>query len=517
MTIPKRTSVLIVGGGPVGLTAAGLLSLYGTPCLVVERRKEMLRPPAAHVIRTRPLEVLAQLGIEDQIHAATPHLPMHYITWCATLGGPEVGRLDLRGAAGSGEAGDSAWINLSQNKLEPILAAGVSRQASARIEYGAECLEIIENGNGLTARIRCDDGSEHDVQANWAIAADGAGSPTRKALDIEMIGDGPLGRFHMMHIKADLTPWIEDRPSPIYWIMNPESPGTLIVHDPQRSHVFMSPVLGLENEAQTLANRLKAALAVPAEVEIVATDAWAPYCQVAARFRKGRVFLVGDSAHRFPPSGGLGLNTGIMEAHNIAWKIAMFEAGKAGESILDTYESECRSAAETNARESFANALRLALISTAIGEVTDLPCLEERLRTMTDSERGELSAAIEAQRSHFMSDGAFPEPAADGDPASPMRIPAPYGGFTVFSADDEPWRKLARAASRALDVEIGFQRLPQAELERLPMPSRGFLTRPDGIVLWAAQAGTSEPEAGLVASVRAALHLPDNAPSQTLS
>lgn len=515
--IPKKTSVLIIGGGPVGLTAAGLHSLHGITCLVVERRNGTLGSPAAHVIRARPLEVLAQLGIEDQIRAATPHLPMHYITWCATFGGTEVGRLDLRGAASGGKADDPAWINLSQNKLEPILAAAVSRQASAQVEYGAECLDIIDNGNSVTARIRCDDGTERQVEANWVIAADGAGSPTRRALGIEMIGEGPLGRFHMMHIKADLTPWIEDRPSPIFWILNPESPGTLIVHDPQRSHVFMTPVFGFKNEEETLANRLKAALAVPAEVEIVSTDAWAPYCQIAARYRKGRVFLVGDSAHRFPPSGGLGLNTGIMEAHNIAWKIAMVEAGKADESILETYETECRPAAEANARESFANALRLALISTAIGEVTDLSSLEKRLQTMTDSERGKLNAAIEAQRSHFMSDGVFPEPVADGDHIPPMRNPSSYRGFTIFAADNEPWQSLARTASRTLDVEIGFQRLSKADLGQSAMASPGFLTRPDGIVLWAAEAEMSELEAGLVTNVRRALQLPDNAPRYELN
>ena len=511
--IPKKTSVLIIGGGPVGLTCAGLLSLHGITCLVVERRNETLRPPAAHVVRAKPLEVLAQLGIEDQIRAATPHLPMHYITWCATFGGAEVGRLDLRGAASSGKVGDPAWINLSQNILEPILAAAVSRQASARIEYGAECLDITESENGVTASIRRDDGTEHEVEASWAIAADGTGSSTRKALGIEMIGDGPLGRFHMMHIEADLSPWIEDRPSPIFWILSPESPGTLIVHDPQRSHVFMTPVLGFENEEQTLPDRLQAALAVPAEVEIVSTDAWAPYCQVAAHYRKGRVFLVGDSAHRFPPSGGLGLNTGIMEAHNIAWKIAMVEAGKADESILETYESECRPAAEANARESFANALRLALISTAIGEVTDLSSLDKRLQTMTDSERGELNVAIEAQRSHFMSDGVFPEPVTDGEHTPPMRYPSPYQGFTLFAADNEPWQNLAHTVSRTLDIEIAFQRLSKAELERSPMASRGFLTRPDGIVLWAAEAEMIELEAGLITDVRRALHLPDNAPT----
>ncbi len=132
-----------------------------------------------------------------------------------------------------------------------------------------------------------------------------------------MEGLGPLGRFLMVHFDADLTPWIEQRPGPVFWIVNPASPGTLIVHDSRRSHVFMMPRLGIEEEEDTIPGRFAAALGVPVTPKILSVDAWSPHVQVAGRYREGRIFLVGDAAHRFPPTGGLGLDTGIQEADNL--------------------------------------------------------------------------------------------------------------------------------------------------------------------------------------------------------
>jgi 2,4-dichlorophenol 6-monooxygenase len=273
---------------------------------------------------------------------------------------------------------------------------------------GAECVEVTQRDDSVVALIACEDGSKHRVEAAWAIAADGAGSPTRRALGIAMEGPGPLARFAMVHIEADLTTWIRDRSGPIFWLMNPESPGTLIVHDPKRSHVFMMPMRGTEGEEDTIPARLAASLGVPVTPKILSVAYWSPHVQVADRYRKGRVFLVGDAAHRFPPTGGLGLNTGIQEAHDLACKLARVEAGTAPEALLASYEAECRPAAQANADESFENMKRLGEISRVIGEQPDLKSLERRLASLSQEERQQLAKAIEAQRSHFLWDGVAP-------------------------------------------------------------------------------------------------------------
>jgi 2,4-dichlorophenol 6-monooxygenase len=409
MTQPLRTQVLIIGGGPVGLTMAGLLAKQGVRSIVVERRNETMRAPAAHVLRNRARAVLGLLGIEDEIERNIPHLPMHYITWCATLGGSELGRLDIS----SPNPGVRSWTNLSQNRLEPLLIDVALAHAEIDLRIGSLCESVAQGDDSVCAKIISVDGTEHVIDADWVVAADGAGSRTRKNLGIEMLGNGPLGRFFMVHFRADLSPWIDHRPGPIFWINHPEAPGTLIIHDLKQSHVFMTPMNGTDGEMDAIPARLASALNIGIDVDIISIDTWMPYCQVAERYRDGRIFLVGDAAHRFPPSGGLGLNTGLLEAHNLAAKLASVVNGKADAGLLSAYEAECRPAAQANADESLMNAMRLGLISGAIGGCFDIDALETRIATMNDDERAVLADAIEQQRSHFMSDGVYPGPPGD--------------------------------------------------------------------------------------------------------
>jgi 2-polyprenyl-6-methoxyphenol hydroxylase-like FAD-dependent oxidoreductase len=220
-----------------------------------------------------------------------------------------------------------------------------------------------------------------------------------------MEGIGPLARFFMVHFEADLVPWVQHRSGPLFWILNPESPGCLIVHDPKRSHVFMMPSRGSDGEEEAIPERLAAGLGIPLEPKILSVDDWSPHVQVAARYREGRIFLVGDAAHRFPPTGGLGLNTGIQEAHDLVTRLAAVAAGNAPAALLEGYEAACRPAARANADESFENMKRLGEIFAVIGSWPDLAGLERRLASLTATEREQLGMAIEAQRSHFLSDG----------------------------------------------------------------------------------------------------------------
>lgn len=409
---PERTRVLVVGGGPVGLVVSLLLSGQGIPHLVVERRRSFQRAPAAHVIRRRPMEILDAQGVGEAVRRAAPRLPLDFITWCTTLGGTEIARLDLRPRdPETGERAPECWTNCSQNVLEPILMRAAQARAEAHIVRGAECVELTQTARCAHARIRRDDGAELLVEADWVIAADGAGSPTRHMLGIGMEGPGPFARFAMVHLEADLAPWIQDRSGPLFWILNPEAMGTLIVHDPRRSHVFMTPMRGHDGEDEGISDRLAAALAVPITPRIVSIDSWSPHVQVAERYREGRVLLVGDAAHRFPPTGGLGLNTGIQEAQALVERLAPVLAGEGTPERLEGYEAACRPAAQANADESFENMKRLGEISRVIGACPDLAGLERRIATLTPVEQQQLEKAIEAQRSHFLSDGSQPESA----------------------------------------------------------------------------------------------------------
>ncbi len=402
-TLPTSTRVLVVGGGPVGLTASALLSERGIPHLVVERRAEIQRAPAAHVLRPRTMEIFDRLGVGDAVREAAPLKRLEFIIWCTTFGGPEVGRID---AYADGHEG-LEWTNCPQNLLEPILLAHAEGQEPARVVRGAECTGLTLDPGSVTATVRLADGTLETVEAAWLIACDGASSPTRRRLGIPMVGAGPEGRFFMVHLEADLRPWIEHRPCPLFWIMNPESPGALIVHDPERSQVFMTPRFGTEGEEAQVPRRLRQALGIDLEPTILAIDTWAPHVQVAERYREGRAFLAGDAAHRFPPSGGLGLNTGVLDVDFLVHELAAVEAG-GDERGLDRYEAACRPVAQSNATDSFENMKRLAAIRQVIGPQPDRAALEKRLASLSGPERKQLDEAIELQRSHFASHGRMP-------------------------------------------------------------------------------------------------------------
>ena len=409
-SIPERSRVLVVGGGPVGLTASLLLSARGIDHVVIERRAAHQRAPAAHVLRPAPMAIFERLGVASDVRAAAAPLPLDWVTWCTTLGGAEIARLDTR--PGPGEA--EIWFNCSQNLLEPVLFDHATRSCHARVIRGAECTAVESNDEKARVAVRGAGIADSVIEVDWVIACDGAGSSTRRALGIDMTGSGPQGRFYMIHFSADLRPWIEHRSGALFWIMNPEASGTLIVHDPARSHVFMTLRQGTDGEREGLPDRLTRALGLPISPEIVSIDAWSPHVQVAERYREGRVFLAGDAAHRFPPTGGLGLNTGILDVEHLVHWLDVAERESARVELLARYEAVCRPVAVANAEASFENMARLGEIAGVLGPCATLPELERRTATLTADERASLDAAIERQRDHFVSDGFVPAPPGTG-------------------------------------------------------------------------------------------------------
>ena len=167
------------------------------------------------------------------------------------------------------------------------------------------------------------------MRSRWVLAADGAGSRVRKALGIEMVGPDQLQSFVMIHFEANLRALVRERPAILYWIVDPACAGTFVAHDIDRTWVFMHRCDpddraggGVHRRAVRGASCAARSGATTSTLVVRDVSPWTMTAQVAERFRAGRVFLVGDSAHRFPPSGGLGLNTGVQDAHNLAWKLA---------------------------------------------------------------------------------------------------------------------------------------------------------------------------------------------------
>jgi 2-polyprenyl-6-methoxyphenol hydroxylase-like FAD-dependent oxidoreductase len=370
--------VVVVGAGPVGATAALLLSGHGLECIVVEARGEPRSHPAAHVLSTRSMEIWRGVDLEHDIRRlSAPSHDLRCIAYCTSLAGPELGRLPLAdwteaqlAAIESLSATRSA--HLPQNVLEPMLWKCMRKSATVDLRTGWEYRSHTEDAEGISVTIANGAGTRRTLAARYVIAADGSASSVRRALRITM--DGPvLQHMVSVHFAADLERFRYHRRGPVIWTHTAKGLGAVIVHRSPDDLVFQIPYFPPFEKlddfpAAVCRSHILDAIGDPAvDVEIKSIQSWTMQAQVANRYQAGRVFLAGDAAHRFPPTGGLGLNTGVADVHNLAWKLAWVIAGRAGERLLDSYEQERRPVGIAATADSVANFEGLFDVVAALG------------------------------------------------------------------------------------------------------------------------------------------------------
>ncbi len=407
-----ETSVLIVGAGPAGMTCALLLSRLGLPSRIVERRTAPQSAPAAHVVNARTFEIFRAAGVDMRAIAAACKDPADagQVLWVTTLAGEEIGRLRYEQQGEDSLAFTPTPLrNLSQHHLEPILLGELRRCANIDIAHGHEWESGEQDNEGVTSKIRNHaGGAVYEARSRWLIAADGAASPIRKLLGIQPVGPDRLQSFVMIHFEANLRGLVGHRPGVLYWTTAPGSIGTFVAHDIDSTWVYMHPWDPDNESVQDYSEGTCAAIvrramgtdAYPFTIRTIRT--WTMTAQVAERYRERRIFLVGDSAHRFPPTGGLGLNTGVQDAHNLAWKVAAVEAGWARAALLDTYEAERRPVAQQNADVSLRNAVRLGEVYQALPSEDLELCAGGTAPAAPGATAGDaLRAAIANQAEHF--------------------------------------------------------------------------------------------------------------------
>jgi 2-polyprenyl-6-methoxyphenol hydroxylase-like FAD-dependent oxidoreductase len=393
--------VLIVGSGPAGLTAAILLADLGVAAVLVERNPGTTDHPRAHVVNTRTMEIFRGIGIADAVHAAgLPPEAYERILWKRTIAGEELGALtmDLDRASERAAASPTRIASCAQDRVEEILRAAAERRG-CDLRYGTELVGYEQDADGVTATLRTAAGAT-TLRARYVIAADGASSPTRRLLDVAMRGIPPLATLVGIYFVADLGRWVGGRPGLLYFLMNSAAPGIVIALDGRRRWIYHRPQLEDRLEPEAAAAAVRLAVGVPdLELTIASIRPWTMTAEVAERFRVGRIFLAGDAAHRFPPTGGFGLNTGVQDAHNLAWKLARVLDGAAPATLLDSYERERKPVAQSNTDWSVRNFMEGG---SAVGPGNVMATLQiEAGGPDVPAVLAQLQRDIDAERDHF--------------------------------------------------------------------------------------------------------------------
>ncbi|MFJ4093195.1 FAD-dependent oxidoreductase [Kitasatospora sp. NPDC089913] len=527
--VDDRVPVLIVGGSLVGLSAALFLGRLGVRHLLVEKHADTSHHPRGRGNNVRTMELYRVAGIEAAIREAASVLaPNHGILQAPSLTGEEQEWLfrEIDPGGRLARFSPSSWCLCSQNDLEPVLRHA-ARELGADIRFGTELVSFEQDDEGVTALLRSrETGEERTVRAQYLVAADGPRSPARTALGIGQTGKGEL--FHNVSITfraKRLAEVVGDRHFIACYLTNPEADGALLPVDNREEWVFHAPwhpEHGEPLEAFTderCARHIRAAVGMPElDVEVTGRAPWHAAERVAGSYSSGRVFLAGDSAHEMSPTGAFGSNTGIQDAHNLAWKLAAVLCGWAGPGLLDTYGQERRPVARVTSERASARSAEHSHPGYAV-----VPGVGRQA--------GVLAVALGYRYPRGAVTGTDPEgpvvPEAFGSTGEPgSRAPHQWllrAGVRLSTLDlyeqsmvlltgsaGTAWQEGARRAADRLAVPLEAFRIgPDGEDDLAPEPGEDFaalhgigpegalLVRPDGFVAWRSE-GPAEDPAGVV-------------------
>lgn len=507
-----ETDVVVVGGGPVGLAMSILLSLQGVRHLLFERHPATTFHPKARNLNTRTMEIIRGWGIGAEMDAvALGDEWCSTIAYCKDLVQPEIGRMATGGFVGVGSDVSPATPHLSsQDVYEPIWRARAEALAPDALHFGTS-VEALDSSAPDHVRVTVSDGeTSRDVVARYAVGCDGWNSTIRQHLGVELEGATDLARFVNVYFRADLSHLVAHRPSVLFFTTDPRG-----VFQPldggdrwlcQITHLDGGDPLEIYGEDECLAWVRRAAGDDALPVEIVSIGTWTMNATVAPRYRVGRVLMAGDAVHQLPPTGGFGANTGIQDAHNLAWKLAYVLDGDAGDRLLDTYDAERRPVAVYNATQSLENSRMVGRITTAALRGDDA-ALEVGRSTRYGNFTGmELGFAYDAGA--VIADGssapAPEDPVVDYVPTSRPGHRLPHAWLDDGrSSLDLVGRRFVLVVSgdqvvesRIADVDV--QRVSEAVAAGLELvPGGALLVRPDGHVGWR----TSSFDAAVVSSI----------------
>jgi 2-polyprenyl-6-methoxyphenol hydroxylase-like FAD-dependent oxidoreductase len=362
--------VLIAGGGLIGLSTAMFLAQHGVRSLAVERMREGSPLARAGHFHLRTIELFRSAGIEEEVRlqSAQDFVPEGAIVAMDSLSGRKLA--DIIPGLNVGVDDMLTPVRrmfINQPGLERILRRR-AEEVGAAVRTGCELVGFEQDADGVTATIRdLDTAQERRIRSQYLIGADGAHSKVRDVLGIPMDGRGVFSNSMTIYFHANAWSQLGNKPLSVIYINNPVFGGFFrfakdcqsgflgvnTVGDPKIDPVKAANPAADISEAR-LIEIVRAGIGVPdLPVRIDGCARWRSTSDVARRFQDRRVFLVGDAAHLMPPNGGFGGNTGIQDAHNLAWKIALVLKGVAGAALVDSYERERRPVAKLTVEQAY--------------------------------------------------------------------------------------------------------------------------------------------------------------------
>jgi 2-polyprenyl-6-methoxyphenol hydroxylase-like FAD-dependent oxidoreductase len=361
--------VLIAGGGLVGLCAAAFLAQRGIRSVAVEKLKESSPLPRAAFFHMRTMELFRSLGIEEIVRerSAVDFVPEGAIVALESLAGRKLADIMPSLNEGVESLSPCRRLYLNQPSLEPILRER-ALAAGATLIQGAEITEVHQDEDGVSVVTRdVEHGTRRELRGRYLVAADGGHSKVRELIGIPVEGRGVFSNSLTIYFTADLSPWVRDKAWSVIYVNNPRLSGFFRTNrSAQQGFLGVNTVGDYKIDPQAASNAaadisesrmvelVRAGVGVPdLKVRIDGHTRWRATADVARTFRDRRIFIAGDAAHLMPPNGGFGGNTGIHDAHNIAWKLALVIGGQADNRLLDTYDSERRPIAKFTVEQAF--------------------------------------------------------------------------------------------------------------------------------------------------------------------